>query len=129
MLYHLCAEGVLLVHLGFIAFVLFGALLALRWRWVIALHLPAAAWGLLIELSGRVCPLTFIENSLRIQAGRAPYADSFIEHYLLAIIYPVALTREIQFVLAGVVVLVNAALYTWVVSRPRRPRHGVSVSK
>jgi len=129
MLYHLCAEGVLLVHFAFIAFVLFGALLALRWRWVIALHLPAAAWGLLIEVSGRICPLTDIENSLRMHAGQAPYADSFIEHYLLAIIYPVALTREIQFVLAGVVVLVNAALYTWVVSRPRRPRHGVSVSK
>ena len=129
MLYHLCAEGVLLVHLGFIAFVLFGALLALRWRWVIALHLPAAAWGLLIELSGRVCPLTFIENSLRMHAGQAPYADSFIEHYLLAIIYPVALTRELQFVLAGVVLLVNAALYAWVLSRSRRPRQGVSLNK
>jgi hypothetical protein len=129
MLYHLGAEGVLLVHFAFIAFVLFGALLALRWRWVIALHLPAAAWGLLIEVSGRICPLTYIENSLRIQAGRAPYPDSFIEHYLLAIIYPVALTREIQFVLAGVVVLVNATLYAWVLSRPRRPRHGVSLSK
>ena len=129
MLYHLCAEGVLLVHFAFIAFVLFGALFALRWRWIIALHLPAAAWGLLIELSGRVCPLTFIENSLRIQAGQAPYADSFIEHYLLAIIYPVALTRELQFVLAGVVLLVNAALYAWVLSRSRRPRQGVSLNK
>ena len=129
MLYHLCAEGVLLVHLAFIAFVLFGALLALRWRWVIALHLPAAAWGLLIEASGRICPLTSIENTLRLRAGQPPYADSFIEHYLLAIIYPVALTREIQFVLAGVVVLINATLYAWVLSRPRRPRHGVSLNK
>ena len=129
MLYHLCAEGVLLVHFAFIAFVLFGALFALRWRWIIALHLPAAAWGVLIEVSGRICPLTDIENSLRMHAGQAPYADSFIEHYLLAIIYPVALTREIQFVLAGVVLLVNAALYAWVLSRSRRPRQGVSLNK
>ena len=129
MLYHLCAEGVLLVHLGFIAFVLFGALLALRWRWVIALHLPAAAWGLLIEVSGRICPLTDIENSLRMHAGQAPYADSFIEHYLLAIIYPGALTRELQFALAGGVLLVNATLYAWVLSRSRRPRQGVSLNK
>ena len=113
MLFRLAAEAVLLIHLAFIVFALFGAAVAVRWRWIVAVHLPAAAWGFFIELTGRVCPLTYLENHLRIKAGLAGYQESFIEHYLLAIIYPVGLTREVQFVLAAVVVVVNVAIYGW----------------
>ena len=114
MLYRSAAEAVLLFHLAFIAFVVAGAALALRRRWLIAVHLPAAAWGLFVELSGRVCPLTYVENFLRIKAGQSGYSESFVEHYLVAIIYPAGLTRDIQFILAGVVVVVNAAIYGWI---------------
>lgn len=121
MLYRLTADAVLLIHLGFLAFVLLGGLLAWRWRWVALAHLPAAAWGVFVELSGRICPLTHLENALRLRAGQAGYSGSFVEHYLLGIIYPAGLTREIQMLLAIVVLLVNAAIYFRVV-RPRGVR-------
>jgi hypothetical protein len=113
MLYRLAADAVLLIHLAFIAFALLGAAFAARWRWLIALHLPAAAWGFFVELTGRTCPLTYAENLLRIRAGESGYAESFIEHYLLAIIYPAGLTRDIQLALAGVVIVINVAIYGW----------------
>ncbi|MBM3345095.1 MAG: DUF2784 domain-containing protein [Betaproteobacteria bacterium] len=119
MLYRFAADGVLLLHLAFIAFALVGAALAARWPWIVAIHLPAAAWGFFVELSGRVCPLTYVENHFRIRAGQSGYAESFIEHYLLAIIYPEGLTREIQFALAALVVLVNAGIYGWLIRRHR----------
>ena len=119
MFYRLGADTVLLVHFTFIAFVLFGGLLAVRWPWVVFAHLPAAAWGTFIELSGRVCPLTYIENDLRNRAGESGYSQGFIEHYLLPVIYPAGLTQRIQFVLAGVVVLVNVLAYGWLLHRRR----------
>lgn len=113
MLYRLAAEAVLLLHLAFIAFAVVGAALAARWRWLVVVHLPAATWGFFVELTGRICPLTYAENYLRVRAGQAGYSESFIEHYLVAIVYPAGLTREIQFVLAAVVVVVNIAIYAW----------------
>jgi hypothetical protein len=119
MLYRLAAEAVLLLHLAFIVFALLGAAFAARRRWLVVVHLPAAAWGFFVELTGRICPLTFAENFLRIKAGQSGYTESFIEHYLLAVIYPAGLTREVQFVLAGVVVVINVAIYAWLFY-PRR---------
>ncbi len=120
MIHRLAADAVLLLHLGFILFVLLGGLLALRWRWAPLLHLPAAAWGVYVELSGGLCPLTPLENRLRSAAGEAGYTGGFIEHYLLALIYPAGLTHEIQYVLAAIVVGVNGLAYAWVWRRRRR---------
>ena len=117
MLFRLAADGVLLLHLAFILFALLGAAMAVRWRWIPLIHLPAAAWGFFVELTGRACPLTYLENYLRIKAGQSGYTASFIEHYILDIIYPSGLTTEIQFALAGVVVVVNIAIYGWLLSR------------
>lgn len=111
MLLRLAATLVLLLHLGFIVFVMVGGLLAWRRRWVAALHLPAAAWGSWVELSGVVCPLTRLENLLRRRAGQAGYSQGFVEHYLLALIYPHGLTRGVQFALAALVLGVNGAVY------------------
>ena len=122
MFYRLSAEAVLLLHFAFIAFVLFGALLAVRWRWIVAVHVPAALWGCFVELTGMVCPLTYAENYLRNRAGESGYARSFIEHYLLPVIYPAGLTARIQFVLGGAVVLVNVLIYGWLLKR-RTGRH------
>ena len=103
MLFRLAADAVLLLHLAFILFALLGAALAVRWRWIPVVHLPSAAWGFFVEITGRNCPLTYMENYLRIKAGLSGYTESFVEHYLLSIIYPAGLTREIQFALAGAV--------------------------
>ncbi len=122
MSFRLAADAVLVAHLAFILFALLGAALTPRWRWTPIVHVPAAAWGLFIELTGRICPLTYLENSLRIKAGQSGYPESFIEHYLLAIVYPAGLTREVQFVLAGVVIISNAAIYGWLIYAWRASR-------
>jgi hypothetical protein len=99
--------------------VVLGALLVARWPWVLWLHLPAFAWGVIIEVTGRLCPLTDVENALRARAGQAGYPGGFVEHYLLAIIYPAGLTREFQLVLAVGVVAINALVYGWLYRRWR----------
>lgn len=119
MLFRLAADTVLLSHLAFILFALLGAATAARWRWIPVVHLPVAAWGFFVEITGRICPLTYLENYLRIKAGQSGYTESFVEHYLLAIIYPAGLTREIQFALAAVVIVVNIAIYGWLFVRKR----------
>ena len=110
-LLRIAADSVLLLHLAFILFVLLGGAMTIWLRWIPFIHLPAAVWGFCVELTGRVCPLTYLENYFRIKAGQSGYTESFIEHYLLDIIYPSGLTREIQLALAGVVVVVNSAIY------------------
>lgn len=124
MIHGVLADGVLVVHLAFILFVVLGGLLVLRWRWIALLHLPCAVWGLLIELYGWICPLTPLENSLRRKAGEAGYGGGFIEHYLLPVIYPGGLTREVQLTLAAIVVVVNAGIYllVWRQSQGKMPR-------
>jgi hypothetical protein len=112
--YRLLADLVVILHFLFILFVVFGGLLALRWRWLPWIHLPAAAWGGFVELTGRICPLTPLENQLRRAAGNAAYEGDFIEHYLLPVIYPAGLTREIQIALAAMVVLINVVIYALV---------------
>lgn len=114
MLTRLAADGVLLLHAAFIVFALLGGLWALRWRWALTLHLPTVAWAFFIELTDGICPLTTWENLLRTRAGQSGYTTSFVEHYLLPLIYPAGLTRELQYLLAATVLLVNLAVYAWV---------------
>jgi hypothetical protein len=121
MLERFAADVVLAGHLVFIAFVMLGALVVLRWRWLAWLHVPALAWAVFVEASGSVCPLTPLENLLRMRAGDAGYAGGFVEHYLLALVYPEGLTRQLQWLLAAVVLVVNALLYGWLWVRLRRP--------
>jgi hypothetical protein len=126
-LLRLLADAVVLVHLGFIVFVVLGGLLVLRRRWVAWLHLPAALWGAAIELAGWICPLTPLEVSLRRRAGEAGYTGGFIEHYLIPIIYPGALSRPIQIGLGVGVVALNLGIYAWILRRSSRtPRSDVS---
>ena len=119
MLYRLGADAVLLLHLAFIIFVLLGGLLVAWKRGFLLLHLPAIAWGLFVELSGRSCPLTHWENLLRRLAGSAGYEAGFIEHYLLPLIYPAWLSVPVQYLLAAIVVVVNALIYGGLVWRRR----------
>ena len=112
-MYPLLANLVLIVHLAVGVFVLCGGLLVLRWRWIAWLHLPAAVWGTVVEFAGWICPLTPLENWLRVQGGEAGYEDDFTTRYLLPILYPVDLTRDIQLLLGTVVVVLNVAVYWW----------------
>ena len=120
MLYRVLADAVLGVHLLYIVFVVVGGLLVARWAWVAALHLPAAAWGAAVELCGLWCPLTPLENAFRARAGEGGYEGGFIERYLLPLIYPGALTREMQLAMGAGVVLLNLGLYFWIWRRRLR---------
>ncbi|TLM67122.1 MAG: DUF2784 domain-containing protein [Deltaproteobacteria bacterium] len=115
----LAADLLVLVHLAFIVFVVCGGLLVLRWRRAALLHLPAVLWGVWIEFSGGICPLTPLEQNLRRQAGDAGYGGSFVEHYLIPVIYPGELTRPLQLFLGLLVIAVNLGVYGWLARRLR----------
>ena len=121
MLYRLLAGAVVVFHLGFVLFVLLGGLLVWRWRRLAWAHLPALAWGIWIELSGGICPLTPLENELRRLGGEAAYSGDFVGHYLLPVLYPEGLDRGVQAVLAAAVLGVNAAVYGRLLRRPAPP--------
>ena len=113
MTYSLLADAVLVAHLVFILFVVFGGFLLGRFPRLAWLQLPAATWGAIIEFGGWICPLTPLENHLRRLAGQAGYEGGFIAHCLVPIVYPEALSREVQWLLGLGVVVVNLVAYAW----------------
>lgn len=120
MFWRMAADALVVIHLGFILFVMLGGLLLLRWPSLIWLHVPAVAWGVIVECLHLGCPLTPWENQLRRMAGQAGYEGGFMEHYLIPLIYPAGLTPAIQLWLGAIVVLANAAVYAWLIGRWRR---------
>ena len=118
-LYGNLATLVVVAHFAFILFVMFGGLFALRWRRAPWLHVPCFLWGAWIEVTGGICPLTPLENRLRRAAGESPYMGTFIEHYILPVMYPAGLTRSVQLLLAAGLVALNVAIYVWVIRRWR----------
>ncbi len=122
MIYRTLADAILILHLSFVVFVLFGALAVIRWPRVRWLHVPAALWGILITYAGWICPLTPIEVALRRRGGDVGYAGGFIEHYITAVIYPAGLTRRTQWILGTVVLVVNLFVYARIVGQCARGR-------
>ena len=122
MLYGILADIVVLSHLFFVLFALFGAVLKIWWRWVIWLHLPAVFWAIRIELTGRICPLTPLENWLRNRGGQGGYRGDFVEYYLMPVLYPVGLTRNIQILIGLLVIIINTALYGYIIFQFRRKK-------
>jgi len=116
----LLANAVVAFHGLFILFVVLGGFLAWRWRWVAALHIPCALWGILIEYRGGICPLTPLENSLRARAGQQGYSGGFVEHYVLPVIYPKGLTAGVQVALGTLVLTVNLFAYSLLIRRLTR---------
>ena len=111
MAYRAAADAILVAHLAFVLFVVFGALLLLRWPRLAWLHIPAVVWAAFIEFSGTICPLTPLEVALRQRAGQAGYGGGFIDHYVVSLLYPEGLTQNTQAMLGAVVVAINAAIY------------------
>ncbi|HYQ73267.1 MAG TPA: DUF2784 domain-containing protein [Gammaproteobacteria bacterium] len=122
MLYSILADILVVFHLIFILFVMLGGLLLLKWLRVGYLHMAAVAWAILLELYGWICPLTPLEQHYRRLSGETGYSGGFIEHYLLPLIYPAGLTREVQIVLALCVITVNLVIYGIVIVNYRRRR-------
>lgn len=124
MLFRILADATVALHVAFVIFALLGGLLVLRRPRLAWLHLPAVLWAAWVELAGSICPLTPLENWLREQGGGVAYGSGFVEHYLLPLLYPASLSRELQWGLGGIVLVVNAAVYILVVRRRKR-REGI----
>ena len=120
--YSVAADVLVILHLAFITFVMLGGLLLPKWPRLIYLHLPAAAWGAVVELRGWLCPLTPLEQHFRTLAGEAGYYGGFIEHYVLPLIYPAGLTRNVQALLGVLVITVDLVIYAVVIVNLRRNR-------
>jgi len=120
MAYSWAASAVVAIHFAFIAFVICGGALVvrdLRWAWI---HLPALVWVVWLELTGAICPLTPLENTLRALAGNRGYSGGFVDHYLTPVIYPTGLTAQIQTTLGLAVLALNAGVYFWAWRRRAR---------
>jgi hypothetical protein len=124
MLFRILADATVVLHVAFVVFVLLGGLLVQRRPRIAWIHVPAVLWAAWVELAGWPCPLTPLENWLREQGGRAAYASGFVEHYLLHLLYPASLSRELQWGLGGAVLAINAAVYILVLHRRKR-REGI----
>jgi hypothetical protein len=121
-IYRLLADAVVVAHLGFVLFVVLGGLIVMRWTRVAWVHLPSVAWAVVLELAGWICPLTPLENRLRRAAGGAGYEGGFIEHYLVPVLYPDALTPSMQIGFAVFALSVNVAVYLWIFLRRQKRR-------
>ncbi len=118
--YRLAADAIVGLHFAFILWAMFGGL-TLLWRRALAwIHMPALAWAAYIEFSGSFCPLTPLEKHFRQLAGDAGYGGGFVQHYIVSIVYPQALTRNLQLVLGAALIAVNVAFYLIAFSRRAR---------
>lgn len=119
-MYSLLADAVFVIHFLFVIFVVAGGLLVLWHPRLAWLHVPAAVWGALIEFAGWICPLTPLENHLRLVSGGESYGGDFIVHYIAPVIYPAGLTTSVQYILGGGVIIVNLTIYAVVFGRRRK---------
>ena len=120
--YGILADIVVLIHFAFVLFAVLGGVLMMWRRWVVWPHLPALLWAIWIEVTGGICPLTPLENWLRYRAGQGSYGGGFVENYLLPVLYPAGLTRNIQILLGLVLMAINGALYGYLIFQIRRKK-------
>jgi hypothetical protein len=118
-MYEFLATFTLIIHFLFIIFVIFGALLFFVKRWTLFFHIPAFIYGVYVELTQSICPLTYLENYFLTKANLASYSTSFIQNYLYAIIYPINLTKEIQISLAIALLIINGIIYGFIIKRKK----------
>lgn len=121
--YPLLADLVVWIHLAFVVFVVLGGLLVMKWPGLIWIHLPAVVWGVVIELSGWICPLTPLENWLRHKGGKQIYHSDFVARYLLPMLYPQGLTRRSQIALGALLIIVNVTIYGWILRSRKRVKN------
>ena len=118
-MYEFLATLTLITHFLFIIFVIFGGLLFFVKRWILFFHIPAFIYGVYVELTQSICPLTYLENYFLTKANLASYSTSFIQNYLYAIIYPIILTKGIQISLAIALLIINGIIYGFIIKRKK----------
>ena len=119
-MYEIAANLILIVHFIFILFVVFGGLLFFISKKIILIHLPAFAWGSYVELSNSICPLTYVENWFLQKANLTTYSEGFIQNYLVPIVYPANLTKDIQIYLGIALIVINIVIYVFIFNKPKK---------
>ena len=119
-MYEFAADLTLIVHFAFIIFVVFGALLFIVSTKIIYLHVPALIWGIYIEITHSICPLTYLENWFLQKANLTTYSEGFIQNYLVPVVYPMNLTDDLQTYLAIVLIVANMLMYGLIISKSKK---------
>ena len=119
-MYELAADIILIIHFLFILFVIFGALLFFVSKKIVFIHIPAIIWGSYIELTHSICPLTYLENWLLQKANLTTYSECFIQYYLVPIVYPTNLTKDIQIYLVISIIVINIVIYAFIFGKMKK---------
>ena len=119
-MYELAADLTLIVHFAFILFVVFGALLFFVSAKIVFIHIPAFIWGSYIELTNSICPLTYLENWFLHKANLTAYSEGFIQNYLMPIVYPMSLTKNLQIYLGIALIVVNIIIYGFIFNKLKK---------
>ena len=119
-MYELAANLTLIVHFAFILFVVFGALLFFVTTKIIFIHFPALIWGSYIELTNSICPLTYLENWFLHKANLTTYSEGFIQNYLVPIVYPMNMTKDLQIFLGIGLIVINIVIYAFIFSKQKK---------
>jgi len=119
-MYELAADLTLIIHFAFILFVIFGALLFFITTKIIFIHIPAFIWGSYIELTNSICPLTYLENWFLHKANLTTYSEGFIQNYLVPIVYPVSLTKDLQIYIGIALIVINIVIYVFIFSKLKK---------
>ena len=119
-MHELAANLTLIVHFAFILFVVFGALLFFVATKIIFIHFPALIWGSYIELTNSICPLTYLENWFLHKANLTTYSEGFIQNYLVPIVYPVSLTKDLQIYLGIALIVINIVFYAFIFNKLKK---------
>jgi len=96
--------GVIVLHYGYLAYLISGGFLAWRWPGSIVAHIAAAVWAVLIVVTKVPCPLTSLQNNLRERAGQRPLSGSFVEIYVRGTLFPADRIGLAQAVVAVIIV-------------------------
>ena len=119
-MYELAADIILIIHFLFILFVIFGALLFFVVKKIVFIHIPAIIWGIYIELTNSICPLTYLENWFLHKANLTTYSEGFIQNYLVPIVYPVSLTKQLQIFLGIGLIVINIVIYAFIFNKLKK---------
>jgi hypothetical protein len=119
-MHELAADIILIIHFAFILFVIFGALLFFVAKKIVFIHIPAIIWGSYIELTHSICPLTYLENWLLQKANLTTYSEGFIQYYLVPIVYPTNLTKDIQIYLGIGLIVINIVIYAFIFGKMKK---------
>ena len=116
-MYEIAADLILIIHFTFVLFVVFGALLIFVSIKIVFIHIPAVIWGSYIELTNSICPLTYLENWFLHKANLTTYSEGFIQNYLVPIVYPMNLTKDLQIYLGIALIVLNIIVYVLIINK------------